>query len=610
MNTFIDWSTLDFKKRSGKEKLRCPKCDEIRTDKKDKSLVVDLDNGYGKCFYCSALTFKSDSDKSDTSVSTNKRYAIISQEWMNFTSLSDKLVKWCASERKITQKTLIQLGVTEEVAYQPKKGKSVNNIVFNYFEGKTIVNKKYRSADKCFTQTQGGKPILYNINSVIGQDEVYVVEGEFDVAALIEAGVSCGIVSVPNGANDNDEYWRNSEQYLKHVKRFIIGVDTDAKGNELKERVAQRLGRYRCDFIEWQNKDANGDLITGVLDKSLESRKRFPIGGTFSSSDLKDKLIDLYRTGIPETIYPKKRCFGELGKKFSVMRGHLVTVTGIPSSGKSSFAENYVLHLVHERGMKASFFSPEHSPMELHLSNFARIAVGANFFGSERMREDAVHRFVSWSDQKIYFTTTESGEFPTWNWLFEKFKEQVYGFGIDIFVIDAFNKLQFDNEKANQLQNINSVLTRLTMFAQMHNVIIFLVAHPTKMAKDAAGKYLVPTLYDVSGSADFRNQTHDGFCIYRDIDPISGEDRSWFYNLKTKFIFQGEIGASEEFKYDRSTGRFYSVNGLPYLEDMTVDKFTQSEMELHNILSENLQRMDNSSTFEPNMLILNPDEAF
>ncbi len=36
MNKFIDWEKLEFKKTSGREKLRCPNCDEIRTDKKDK----------------------------------------------------------------------------------------------------------------------------------------------------------------------------------------------------------------------------------------------------------------------------------------------------------------------------------------------------------------------------------------------------------------------------------------------------------------------------------------------------------------------------------------------------------------------------------------------
>ena len=46
-------------------------------------------------------------------------------------------------------------------------------------------------------------------------------------------------------------------------------------------------------------------------------------------------------------------------------------------------------------------------------------------------------------------------------------------YGVDIFVIDAFNKLEYDGSKDSELSRIKKVLTQLTMFAQMNNVIIF-----------------------------------------------------------------------------------------------------------------------------------------
>ena len=73
-------------------------------------------------------------------------------------------------------------------------------------------------------------------------------------------------------------------------------------------------------------------------------------------------------------------------------------------------------------------------------------------------------------------------EAPTWDWILEKFKEQLFSYGIDIFVIDAFNKLILP--KGNKLDEINNVLTRLTSFAQMNNCLVLLVAHPTKMKKN------------------------------------------------------------------------------------------------------------------------------
>jgi hypothetical protein len=99
---FIDWNTLTFRKAKGQEKLRCPACDEQRTDKRDRSLLVNHNDGYGKCFYCDALTFK------DTGITskTDKVYELPPQEWRNFTNLSDAMVQWIWKERGISQPTL------------------------------------------------------------------------------------------------------------------------------------------------------------------------------------------------------------------------------------------------------------------------------------------------------------------------------------------------------------------------------------------------------------------------------------------------------------------------------------------------------------------------
>jgi len=570
MNKFVDWNKLDFRKTNGKEKLRCPSCDDQRSDKKDKSLLVNHEDGYGKCFYCEALTFKG-VNKKDFSV---KHYELPKQDWKNYTEISDKLIKWVEDDRKIKQFSLKELGVTEEKYYQPQLKKEVNNIVFNYFEGEQLVNKKYRSANKCFTQSAGTKSIFYNINSVIGQKEVYIVEGEFDVLALNTFGIK-NVISVPNGANDNDDYWANSEKYLKEVDKFIIAVDNDEKGNILKEKIAQRLGRYRCEFIEWHNKDANGDLINGCIEDSLNNRKTFPVSGTFTVEDLYDGILDLYDNGLPDTIFPKHPCFGNLKNIFSVMNGHLCTITGIPSHGKSNFSEWYGLNLIKDYDMKASFFSPEHTPMSLHQTNFIQKAVGKPFWkdidGVPRITKEEIEEYKAWANEKLYLTAPERGETATWDWLLEKFKEQMMRFGINIFFIDAFNKVELP--QGNKIDEINRVLTKVTSFAQANNVIVFLVAHPTKMKKNEAGVYDCPTLYDVSGSADFRNQTHDGFGIYRffENEETGSEGYTEFINLKTKMNFQGEIGKRVEFDYHIPTGRYFARGTQPPLFNMVRD---------------------------------------
>ena len=563
MKKFIEWSDIPSRKTNGTEKVKCPLCIDQRTNKSDKSLSVNHNSGLAKCHYCDAISVRDKVERTD------KHYELPSQEWQNYTNLSDKLVKWIGEERKIRQETLIKFGITEEVYYQPKHNKEVNNIVFNYFEGETLVNKKYRSGAKAFTQSKGGKPILYNINSAIDADEVWIVEGEFDALALSEVGIE-SVVSIPNGANDADDYWINSEPYLKDVKRFIIATDNDQKGIEVREKIAQRLGRYRCEFVEFQNKDANDDLKSGVLHNTIKQRKRFPVGGTFSIDDLIEDVYKLYDEGLPKTLTLKNKCFGNLNDVWTTMRGHLVTITGIPSHGKSSFAEWLALNYVNEYDMKLSFFSPEHSPMALHQSRLIEKVTGKKFFGDNRLNKSDIERYALWAKERIYLTGAENNEFPTWDWIFDKFKEQMYSYGVDIFIIDAFNKLEF-NEKGDERMLIRKVLTRLTMFAQMNNVLIFLVAHPTKMKKNEDGTYEMPTLYDVSGTADFRNQTHDGFTIHRNFGNDIEEGYTEFVNTKTKFQFQGSIGKGVKMQYDLDNGRYYAFGYYPDKSDWTME---------------------------------------
>jgi len=253
------------------------------------------------------------------------------------------------------------------------------------------------------------------------------------------------------------------------------------------------------------------------------------------------------------------------------MVGHLRTVTGIPSHGKSNFLEWYILNLLAENDYKASFFSPEHSPYELHQSNFIQKFYGRSFWsdkGGARITKSEINDYIEWANEKIYITCPDKSQSPSWDFIFETFRDQMYAYGINIVVIDAFNKVLF-NDKGNKLDMINEVLTRLTSFAQKYNVAIFLVAHPTKMKKNEVGKYEKPSLYDVSGSADFRNQTHDGFCIYRDDDWTS------FVNLKTKESFQGEIGSEERYKWHSPSGRYFHVMDKPSTEPLV--KFNEQK---------------------------------
>lgn len=562
MKHFLNWKEIkNHEKNHGSAKVTCPACSHNRRNKKDTCLSVNFDKGVAHCHHCNAVGFRPDENYKPT-------YTPPPQDWQNFTSLSDKMVKWCA-DRGIPQRTLIDFRITEEKTWLPQTGKEENCIVFNYFEGDKVVNKKYRDGRKNFTQSKDGKKLLYNVNNAIGAKELYVVEGEFDVLAMAANGIE-NVVSLVNGANDHDDQWINSERYIEDIEHFIIAVDNDEKGVDVREKIAHRLGKWRCSYIEWTDKDANGSVIKGNFESDLKKAVRFPVSGTHTVKDLEAGIFDLYDNGLPKTIKPKHKSFDNVNGIFSVMKGHLVTVTGIPSHGKSNYVEWYVLNLSNDYDMKVSFFTPEHSPMELHQTNFIQKAVGRNFWkemdGLARITKADISRYTKWANEKIYITTPDKGEVANWDWLIDKFKEQLFSYGVNIFVIDAFNKVQMP--QGNRLDNINDVLTRLTAFAQTNDVMIFLVAHPTKMKKkDGTNDYEMPTLYDVSGSADFRNQTHDGFTIHRNFGEETYTD---FASTKVKYQFQGKIGETARMDYDIPTGRYYEYGTNPPRFDMTL----------------------------------------
>ena len=164
----IEWNQIDIPSgKSGEVQTLCPACSHTRKKNKDRCLSVNVEKGVAKCHHCDEFSIRDVVEK--------KEYKQPPQEWQNFTKLSDQVVKWF-KDRGISQNTLIECRITEEVFYQPSKQSKCTNVVFNYFEGESLLNKKFRSSDKKFTQCKDAKKIFYGLNDIIGEKEAYIVE--------------------------------------------------------------------------------------------------------------------------------------------------------------------------------------------------------------------------------------------------------------------------------------------------------------------------------------------------------------------------------------------------------------------------------------------------
>jgi len=157
-------------------------------------------------------------------------------------------------------------------------------------------------------------------------------------------------------------------------------------------------------------------------------------------------------------------------------------------------------------------------------------------------------------------------------------KQLIKSRGIRALVIDPYNKLEYQAGKGeNETQYISRFLDKLQMFARFNNILVILVAHPRKMQKNQ-GKFDIPTLYDISGSAHFYNKADYGLCIYR---KGKGEDQGGGYEnmiechvQKVKFKHLGECGAVE-LRYNYNNGRFEN-------EGATVDRWDNNNWLIDN----------------------------
>ncbi len=528
------------------EKMTCPICSHSRKKSKEKCLGWNNQKMVGRCVHCEASFFIKHEMEKD--------FVYEKPVWSNMSKVSDKVIKWFES-RKISQKTVEKLKITDGTEWMPSCKKEITTIQFNYFRDGELVNIKYRDASKGFKLFKGAELIFYNLDAIKNEQEIYIVEGEMDCAAMIEAGIN-NVVSVPNGASAA----KNNMQYLDNCIEYFIGkkihlaLDNDMPGRRLREEIADRLGKENCDYIEFSSfKDANDCLmelgIQGILD-SCSKPKLFPLEGVFTIDDISDEIDDMYVNGLDKgksTFIPGFDC--------NIVKGYMYIITGIPSHGKSDWLDNMCLHLKVFHNQDAAFYSPENKPTQLHFSKMARKLIGKHWDGAGRISEAEKELVKKYLNKSFWFIKPEK-DF-TLSSIFKQIKNLQFRYGLDFFVIDAWNKLEHKGK--GDTEYIGMALDEVALFCEFNNLTGFLVAHPTKIPKQKdTGKYEIPTLYNISGSANFYNKADVGICVYRDFET----NKTIIYRQKIKFDHWGTEGESE-YTYDILSKRYFLSGTSP-----------------------------------------------
>ena len=133
-------------------------------------------------------------------------------------------------------------------------------------------------------------------------------------------------------------------------------------------------------------------------------------------------------------------------------------------------------------------------------------------------------------------------------------KVAIFRDGIKGLIIDPWNEIEHNRGKESETDYVSKALSKVRKFSRVNDMHTWIVAHPTKMQKRNDGIYPVPTPYDISGSAHWRNKADVCICVYRNFET----ETTTIHIQKIRFKDVGTVGESD-FVFDVRNGRYSEV---------------------------------------------------
>ena len=540
----------------------CPLCSHNRkpANRKQKCASYDWERGLGTCHNCdSTFQLHTYQRKGEPSKVYEKPDAV---NVVEHKELNEKVYKWFKT-RGISYQTLNDLNITEGKEYMPQTGQVENTIQFNYIIGDELINIKYRDGRKHFKLYKGAEKVFYNLNSIVNTDTCVIVEGEMDVLAFHEAGIK-NVVSVPNGAtlnHNNLDYLDNCIDYFTDKEKIILAVDQDEAGVALQQELIRRLGAEVCYLVNFSDcKDANDYLLKygkEDLAETIKDCRPVPLENVTTFKDIEHEVTDFVKHGFKPGFQVGLNNFDNI---FSTYTGQFITVTGIPSSGKSDFVDQMCVGYNNNYGWKTAFASPENAPTYLHAHKLMRKVwqdmPTRSDIGGSKWKQVAEH-----VNDNFFFIDMERYTLES---VLRKGAELVKRKGIKCLVIDPFNKIRDVDCKTEDVNRYTmEYLTKIETFAKKFDVLVFIVAHPTKMYKTSDGKIEEPNMYNIKGGGEWYDASYHGILVHRDYEAKTVKAKV----LKVKFQNLGENGAGAYFKWEPRSGCF-----IPHLVENISDE--------------------------------------
>lgn len=301
--------------------------------------------------------------------------------------------------------------------------------------------------------------------------------------------------------------------------------------------------------------------------------EKISLNGVFSEEYLMERIMNLYENGLPEGYKIGLKSVDDI---FRLDKGMLAVWTGMPGSGKSEFLDFACVRINRKYNIKTVYFSPENSPVELHLQKLISKLTNKGY--SQHTKEDvkANMKYIFQNFKFINFNAV-----TTLDDILKQAEYYVLNCGFKIVNIDPYNKIEHHrSHNKTETEYISEVMDKLQRFAKKYNVLVNLVAHPRiQQTTDMCNI----NMYSISGSANFANKADYIIVVHRNKHKDIEKETVTIKCDKCKFKNYGRTGETEV-KYDYQSGNYF---------DADTTTFNTHEEDMYMTALKVLEQIDN-----------------
>lgn len=562
-------------KSTGKSSHVCPKCTPSRKPEHQKERKLTANNEIGNRWVnCNHCGWSMNLEVEEKFSEVRKKAGDTTPPMVYSKHVLEFLDKKGISV-STARKLLIYEPNTGTLAYPYYKGYALVNVMYrDLVAEKANGSKKTWQIAKDL----GTESVFWGLDSINhaapideirqyekGRVAIIITEGQTDRATWYECGYDeqAYIISVPMGAQAEGSANEKALDYARcktfamklksladkglHVEIWIA-LDNDSPGRYTAEQLAAIFGKNRCKRPYYPSgyKDIN-EVFKGDVSKNLKGQGRegvekvfksfrwYPISGVIKIGDVFDSMMDRWERGVQRGLMTGIK---EVDKHVSFFTGHIWAVTGVSGAGKSTWLRWYLMQLIKHNPkelLSVSLYTPEMAPPEREYTKLLELyckkpatnryniphlqTISRNEAIAARGFIDKNFQIVNPSRNLVDRSIIGGIDPTSLDAILKYWEYQHLAYGTNIGVIDAWNKLEHNRKGASETDYVSRELDKIHEFNEKYNFTTMIVAHPVK-TEEVGGKFnnpnfKTPNLYNISGSANFKNKCMVGIVVDR-----------------------------------------------------------------------------------------------